>query len=61
MPRINFGKKIELARLFGSILGSCVLNEGIKADLIVPVPLSEGRMEERGFNQASFLLLKIAL
>lgn len=60
VPRIKFGKKIELARLFGSILGSCVLNEGIKADLIVPVPLSEGRMEERGFNQASEIAFPVA-
>ena len=27
-------------------------NEGIKADLIIPIPLSEERLEERGFNQA---------
>ena len=52
IPKIKFGKKIELARLFGTILGSCFRNEGIKADLIVPVPLSDERLEERGFNQA---------
>ena len=52
VPRIKFGKKTELARLFGIILGSCMRHEGIKADLIVPVPLSEKRLEERGFNQA---------
>jgi len=52
IPRIKFGKKIELARLLGVILGSCMHDEGIKADLIVPIPLSEKRMAERGFNQA---------
>ena len=52
MPKIKFGKKEELARLFGAILGSCALSEGIRADLIVPVPLSEERSAERGFNQA---------
>ena len=52
VPRIKFGKKIELARFFGIILGSCMRNEGIKADLIIPIPLSEERLEERGFNQA---------
>ena len=52
VPRIKFGKKIELARFFGIILGSCMLNEGIKADLIIPIPLSEERLKERGFNQA---------
>ncbi len=52
VPRIKFGKKIELARFFGIILGSCMRNEGIKADSIIPIPLSEERLEERGFNQA---------
>ena len=52
VPRIKFGKKIELARFFGVILGSCMRNEGIKADLIIPIPLSDERLEERGFNQA---------
>ena len=53
VPKIKFSKKLELARLFGIILGSCFLEEEIRADLIVPIPLSEERMEERGFNQAS--------
>ena len=52
IPGIKFGKKTELARMLGIILGSCVRNEGISADLIVPIPLSEARLEERGFNQA---------
>ena len=52
VPRIKFGKKQELARLFGIILGSCLKTEGVRADLIVPIPLSEERLEERGFNQA---------
>ena len=52
VPKIKFGRKNSLARLFGAILGSYVVNEGIKADLIVPVPLSEERLAERGFNQA---------
>ena len=50
IPGIKFGKKIELARMLGIILGSCVKNEGILGDLIVPIPLSEARLEERGFN-----------
>lgn len=63
VPEIKFGKKIELARLFGAILGSYIFSEGIRADLIVPVPLSEERLAERGFNQAyeiAFPVSKIA-
>ena len=53
VPKIKFSKKQELARLFGIILGSCFKEEDIRADLIVPIPLSEERLEERGFNQAA--------
>lgn len=52
VPAIKFGKNKELARLFGTILGSFLRDEGIRADLIVPIPLSEKRLAERGFNQA---------
>ena len=36
IPRIKFGKDIELARLFGGILGTCFRNEMIKADYSFP-------------------------
>ena len=60
VPRIKFGKRIELARLFGCILGSFVDLENIKAELVVPVPLSQKRLEERGFNQAAEIAYPIA-
>jgi len=52
VPRIKFGKKKELARFLGCLLGSCIYGEDIRADLMVPVPLSPERLAERGFNQA---------
>lgn len=52
MPMIKFGKRREIAGLFGVLLGTFMKNDSICADLIVPVPLSEARMKERGFNQA---------
>ena len=60
VPKIKFGKQIELARLFGCILGSCMLNDGISADLAVPVPLSDARLKERGFNQAGEIAYPLA-
>ena len=53
VPKIKFGRKIELARFFGCVLGSALKDVGLNADLIVPMPLSQERLEERGFNQAS--------
>lgn len=53
VPKIKFGGQIGLARFFGCVLGSALFDVGLSADLMVPVPLSQKRLEERGFNQAS--------
>ena len=60
VPRIKFGKRIELARFFGCLLGSSLLMDEIAADLVVPIPLSKERYEERGFNQAGEIAYPIA-
>lgn len=60
VPRIKFGRRIEVARFFGCLLGSSLLAEGIHADIVVPVPLSEERFRERGFNQAGEIAYPIA-
>jgi len=60
VPRIKFGKNKELARLFGCILGSVLQKERVRADIIAPVPLSDERLNERGFNQASEIAYPVA-
>lgn len=60
IPKIKFGKRSELARLFGIILGSSLYEAGLKADLVVPVPLSAERLKERGFNQAGEIAFPVA-
>ena len=60
IPAIKFGKDKELARFLGTVLGSLIREEGIRADLIVPVPLSEERLAERGFNQAYEIAYPVA-
>ena len=55
IPIIKFGKKKELAGFLGCLLGSFMESDSVGADLIVPVPLSEARLKERGFNQAAEL------
>lgn len=60
VPKIKFGKQIELARFFGCILGSFLRHTGLSADITVPVPLSAERLAERGFNQASEIAYPVA-
>lgn len=54
---LKFGGRYQLAKLAGFLLSQCLLSDYVNADLIVPVPLSSKRLEERGYNQA-FLIAK---
>ena len=49
----KFGGKKDLARLAGILTGSLMAEDGIAADIVIPVPLSSGRLRERGYNQAA--------
>jgi len=60
IPEIKFSGKIELARLLGILLGNVIKEEGVIFDVIVPVPLSEERMTERGYNQAYEIAYPVA-
>ncbi|PQD96228.1 amidophosphoribosyltransferase [Pradoshia eiseniae] len=51
IARFKYRGDYELARLFGEEIRKAAP----KADMILPVPLSEERMRERGFNQARAL------
>lgn len=45
----KYGGRLALARPLGELLGSRVARD---VDVIVPMPLADGRLAERGFNQA---------
>jgi competence protein ComFC len=50
----------SLAPTLGRLLAHCYLEEGLEADLIVPVPLTGRRQRERGFNQALLLARELS-
>lgn len=60
IPVIKFKQNKELAQFIGSLLGSIAAKDGICADVIIPIPLSRTRLEERGFNQAEVIGLECA-
>jgi len=47
---LKFRGELALAPYLGDLLSKCI--SGKTADCIVPVPLSAGRLRERGYNQA---------
>lgn len=60
VPAFKFGGRKELARLAGIMTGALMAEDGINADLVVPVPLAPGRLKERGYNQAAEIARPIA-
>ena len=56
------GGKIALAPLLGQILAARlpVIEEGVQAPLLVPVPLHRWRLWQRGFNQAALIAKELA-
>jgi ComF family protein len=55
---LKFGSRLDLGRALGELLATRV-PRGI-ADAIVPVPLSDARLRERGFNQAEEIARPLA-
>lgn len=55
--RLKFQAGYDIACTFGTFLGLAAREEPelAKVDVLVPVPLSLGRLEQRGFNQAEIL------
>ena len=54
---LKYRSLLAIAPLFGSALASCL---GTHPDAIVPMPLAETRLRERGFNQAQEIARHVA-
>ncbi len=59
MAKFKFRGDYALAKVFAHFLKEVV--QQLEADVFVPIPLSEERLFERGFNQAAALLLEAGL
>ncbi|HEY1773239.1 MAG TPA: ComF family protein [Gammaproteobacteria bacterium] len=55
VQRFKFEGDLAVGRLLGSLLADYLAAGGEKPDCIVPVPLHDSRLKERGFNQAAEL------
>jgi len=56
IARFKFRGDYQMAKVFTESINTVL--QKITADLFVPIPLSEERLYERGFNQASALLIE---
>jgi ComF family protein len=58
--RFKYDDRPELARPLGDLLRGAARGAGLRADLVVPVPLHPRRLAERGYNQAALLAAHVA-
>lgn len=59
--RLKFRNRLTLARLLGELLAERIAEASLpRPDLILPVPLHEARLRERGYNQALELARPVA-
>lgn len=56
----KYGKRLELAGILASLFSEFAQQQGTKPDLVIPVPLAESRLAERGFNQCDALAAALA-
>lgn len=52
---LKYRKQKYIARKIGEIMRDRLIEAGVSADVIVPVPVSKSRKGERGFNQAALI------
>jgi ComF family protein len=58
--RFKYDSRPDLARPLGLLLRGAARGAGLRADLVVPVPLHPRRLAERGYNQAALLAAHVA-
>lgn len=61
LHRLKYARNIALGEAFALHLVEVLEREDWEADFLLPVPLSAGRLAERGYNQAALLARPLAL
>ena len=56
----KYNGKGYIGRKFGDILYDRISCENLKIDVIIPVPISKGRMRKRGYNQSAVMARRLA-
>jgi|ERR1700722_1713351 ComF family protein len=62
ITRFKYESRPDLARPLGDLVWTVIAPRAseLRASVVVPVPLHEGRLAERGYNQAALLATRVA-
>lgn len=55
IARFKYYKERQLSKVFTKYMYTYIKNNGIKFDVIIPVPLHSSKIDERGYNQSELL------
>lgn len=58
--RLKYDDRPDLAWPLGELMASAWPQDSLGASLVVPVPLADARLRERGYNQAALLAARVA-
>jgi competence protein ComFC len=58
---LKFKSGRYLAPMMGEFLRAELMRRPLQADIVVPVPLAQSRLRQRGFNQAQLLAAEVAV
>jgi ComF family protein len=60
VQRFKYEDRADLARPLGALLGRACRRNGLRAEVVVPVPLHARRLASRGYNQSALLARHVA-
>jgi len=58
--KLKYNSEGDVAKFVAPFLGEAITEYGIKADVIIPVPLTPRRTRERGYNQAGLIAAEVS-
>lgn len=55
MHKLKYEGKLQLAKVIAALMEERLKNEGLKTEVIIPVPIHKKKLEARGFNQSQVI------
>lgn len=57
---MKYNKEVYLANIIGDIMAEFIENNKLKFDFIIPIPMHESKLKERGYNHAYLIATRIS-
>ena len=61
MHKLKYEGKMQLAKVIAGLMEERLKNEGLKTDIIIPVPMHDKKLAARGFNQSYVIARELGI